>query len=64
MNNKLSIKEMCVFSMLGTIMFLSKIIMENSFPPARMLEKNEEGTKNKIEGKPQVFDITRTNEKK
>ena len=26
--NKLSIKEMCVFSMLGTIMFLSKLIME------------------------------------
>ncbi len=26
--SKLSIKEMCVFSMLGTIMFLSKLLME------------------------------------
>ena len=28
MRDKLSVKEMCVYSMLGTIMFLSKLIME------------------------------------
>ena len=28
MKKKLSVKEMCVFSMLGTIMFLSKLVME------------------------------------